>query len=339
MTTRKLPKTPEEFEQYRAAPIPGLPSLTLEGIAEYIKSGRAKRIIVASGAGISCAAGIPDFRTPGTGLYDNLQKYNLPYPEAIFDISYFPDHPEPFFSLASEMLPGKFIPTPAHYFCTLLHRKGIALRFFTQNIDGLEREAGVPESALVEAHGTYFSARCLGCGKEYKLEEIRATLEAGEVVRCECGGVVKPDIVFFGEGLPKRFSKCWKSDLPKCDLLIVMGTSLAVTPFSGIITAVGPDVPRLLINREEVAVGKERLAWVGETLRDVNERNGLFKFGHLLNRRDVFAGGDCQETVVKLVRLIGWEEEFLELLPPSVRGKISPAEQAGVPSSPEVDGE
>jgi NAD-dependent SIR2 family protein deacetylase len=96
-------------------------------------------LIIASDAGISCAAGILDFRTPGTGLYDNLQKYNLPEPEAIFDLDYFPEHPKAFCSLASAMLPGKFAPTLAHYFCAFLYRKGIVLRIFTQNIDGLER--------------------------------------------------------------------------------------------------------------------------------------------------------------------------------------------------------
>jgi len=74
-----------------------LPSPTLEGVAEAIRTGICKNIIVLSGAGISVAAGIPDFRTPGTGLYDNLEKYKLPFPEAIFEINYFKENPNPFF--------------------------------------------------------------------------------------------------------------------------------------------------------------------------------------------------------------------------------------------------
>ncbi|KAJ1351148.1 NAD-dependent protein deacetylase sirtuin-2 [Parelaphostrongylus tenuis] len=80
-----------------------LKSFTLEGIAEFIKTERPSRVIVMSGAGISTSAGIPDFRSPGSGLYDNLQKYNLPDPQAIFDISFFRKNPEPFFELSKEL--------------------------------------------------------------------------------------------------------------------------------------------------------------------------------------------------------------------------------------------
>ena len=85
-------------------PVEGLPELTLEGIAEYVKSGKAKHVVICQGAGISCAAGIPDFRTPGTGLYSQLEKYKLPYPEAIFTLDYFDKRPEPFFLLNKELI-------------------------------------------------------------------------------------------------------------------------------------------------------------------------------------------------------------------------------------------
>ena len=79
-------------------------------------------------------------RTPGTGLYDNLQQYSIPYPEAIFDIDYFHVNPRPFFTLAKELYPsGKYRPNYIHYFVRLLHDKGLLLRMYTQNIDGLER--------------------------------------------------------------------------------------------------------------------------------------------------------------------------------------------------------
>ena len=97
-----------------------LSSLDVDGVVEYIKDGRAKNIIVMAGAGISTSAGIPDFRTPGSGLYDNLKKYNLPNPTAIFDIRYFAKNPKPFFTLAKELYPGSFNPTPSHYFVKLL---------------------------------------------------------------------------------------------------------------------------------------------------------------------------------------------------------------------------
>merc|ERR1719329_2122429 len=99
---------------------PRLASFDLDGIARYIKEYECKRVVVMCGAGISTSAGIPDFRTPGSGLYDNLQRFNLPQPESVFDIDYFRDSPEAFYDLAKEMWPGNFDPTPTHYFLKLL---------------------------------------------------------------------------------------------------------------------------------------------------------------------------------------------------------------------------
>lgn len=80
----------------------------------------------------SLSPGIPDFRSPGTGLYNNLEKYNLPFPEAIFDIEFFKSNPKPFFVLAKDLYPGAFNPTPSHWFIRLLHEKGLLLRHYTQ---------------------------------------------------------------------------------------------------------------------------------------------------------------------------------------------------------------
>ena len=91
---------------------------------------------------MSVAAGIPDFRTPGTGLYDNLAKYNLPEPTAVFDMAFFRENPKPFFDLSKELFPGRFVPTKTHYFLRLLCDKGLVHRVYTQNIDTLERIAG-----------------------------------------------------------------------------------------------------------------------------------------------------------------------------------------------------
>ena len=91
-----------------------------------MKNGKFKKIVVATGAGISVSAGIPDFRSPKIGLYSNLQKYDLPAPQSIFDLAYFKEKPEAFYSLAKEFLDtNKFNPTPTHYFIKLLQDKGI----------------------------------------------------------------------------------------------------------------------------------------------------------------------------------------------------------------------
>jgi hypothetical protein len=109
-----------------------VPSTTLIQIASIINESRD--IIVLSGAGVSVAAGIPDFRTPGTGLYDNLQNYNLPNAEAIFDIDYYRQNPQPFTQFAKEILSkyDRIHPTLTHYFISLLSKRGQLLRNYTQ---------------------------------------------------------------------------------------------------------------------------------------------------------------------------------------------------------------
>lgn len=314
------PKTLAELKDKIPGPVEGLPELTLEGIAEYVKSGKAKHIVICQGAGISCAAGIPDFRTPGTGLYSQLEKYKLPYPEAIFTLDYFDKRPEPFFLLNRELMPGTVKPTFAHYLPRLFDQKGILTRVFTQNIDGLERQAGIPAEKVVEAHGNFYTIHCRKCKAEYKLEDLRKEFETGEVVRCKqkgCNGLLKPDVVFFGENLPDRYHQCSQSDFDDCDLLIVIGTALAVHPFASLIEEPGPDVPRVLFNMEPVGTYKEKLALINDELVDVRDR-GLFKFGHVLNRRDVFVGGDCQRSILRFVRLLGWEEDMRKIVPRDV---------------------
>ncbi|MBN3306501.1 SIR3 deacetylase, partial [Amia calva] len=188
-----------------------------------------KNIIVVAGAGISTASGIPDFRTPGTGLYANMKKYNIPYPEAIFDIDFFTCDPQPFYSLAKDLYPGSYQPNYIHYFVRMLHEKGMLLRMYTQNIDGLERMCGIPEDKLVEAHGTFSSASCHLCYAKFPAKEAKKSILSNKIPKCKiCQGTVKPDVVFFGEDLPQKFC-LYSKDFPKADLLIVMGTSLQIT--------------------------------------------------------------------------------------------------------------
>lgn len=252
---------------------------SVEAIAELIKAGRSRKILVVAGAGISVSAGIPDFRTPGTGLYANLQRFRLPRPEAIFDINFFTRNPRPFFALAREMFPGNFDPTPTHFFLRLLAEKGLLRRIYTQNIDTLERIAGIPADVLVEAHGSFATSTCRKCGANYDLAWLKrkllpveeaasaaaaassasspADLTKVRMSMCDapgCGGLVKPDITFFGEDLPDRFHRLVPGDVAAADMVLVLGTSLQVAPVGGIPFSVGPFVPRLLINREAVGL-------------------------------------------------------------------------------------
>lgn len=274
----------------------------LPWVAERIRSGQAKNIIVMSGAGISVAAGIPDFRSPGTGLYYNLQKYRLPRPTAVFEIEYFHSHPEPFYMLARELWPGSYSPTRVHHFLRLLDHKGVLLRNFTQNIDALETVAGLDRERIVEAHGSFATARCVRCGDGADLEEVRGHVFRAAVPRCaKCGGTIKPDIVFFGENLPERYHARAAADFRECDLLIVLGTSLAVRPFAGLIESVPEDCPRVLINRESV----------GDCFFSFPNRHMDF---HSSGTNDVLWLGDVQDGVSELCSLLGWADELDELV-------------------------
>ncbi|XP_044744489.1 NAD-dependent protein deacetylase sirtuin-2-like isoform X1 [Coccinella septempunctata] len=295
----------EEDDQENEVQI--LDEQSLDGIVKYIQENKCQNIITMAGAGISTSAGIPDFRSPGSGLYHNLQKYNLPHPTAVFELSFFHENPRPFFELAKELYPGKFKPTPCHYFIKLLDDKGILLRHYTQNIDTLERVAGIPGDKIVEAHGTFHTGHCLKCQKEYPQEWMKEIIFRDEVPQCEvCSGVVKPDIVFFGENLPSRFHKMLFSDFPKCDLLIILGSSLAVQPFASLVDRVQRDCPRLLINRERAGQRSGLMALMGV-------RGGL-DFENEKTKRDVFWLGDCDDGCQLLAEKLGWGAELNELI-------------------------
>jgi NAD-dependent deacetylase sirtuin 2 len=303
------PKKPRKQQKYVHTDV--LESSDLEGIAKHLQG--CKNVVVLVGAGMSVGAGIPDFRTPGSGLYDNLKQYGLKFAEAIFDLRFFVQRPEPFYDLCKYLWPGQYKPTASHYFVKLLHDKGLLQRCFTQNIDSLETCAGVPADKVVAAHGNFDSATCIATNEKVPVEEVREAVMSGQdkvkALNEKYGGLVKPDIVFFGENLPSRFMELSKSDLPKCDLLIVLGTSLQVQPFAGLVREVMPDVPRLLVNRERVGEHKGRML--------SRNRSPAFQFD-LPNSRDVFFKGDCDAGVWELARLMGWEADLWALQPPDV---------------------
>ena len=161
------------------------------------------------------------------------------------------------------------------------------MKLFTQNIDCLEREAGVPGDMIIEAHGSFATQRCIECKTDYPGESMKQMVSEKKVPHCtrkSCNGLVKPDIVFFGEALPEAFHR--NRSLPaKADLAIVMGTSLTVQPFASLPSFVGEDTPRLLINLEQV--------------------------GGLGSRADdVLLLGDCDTGVRKFADALGWREEL-----------------------------
>ncbi|KAJ2794267.1 NAD-dependent protein deacetylase sirtuin-2 [Coemansia guatemalensis] len=284
----------------------GNASSTLDSIARMIRSGSVKKVIVMAGAGISTSAGIPDFRSPGMGLYANLREYKLPYPEAIFTIDYFRKNPKPFYVLAKELYPGQFVPTLSHFFVSMLAKKGLLLRHYTQNIDCLERAAGVGSDLIVEAHGSFHEAHCISdrCRKEYAQDWVKEQILSDTIPRCSaCKSLVKPDITFFGEGLPSRFFELLEEDFDACDLLIVMGTSLQVQPFASLTNRVRDSVPRLLINRERV--GEAKMRGPGFDFDGRLDRKAL--------HRDALVLGDCDEACLRFSECLGWTVELVKL--------------------------
>ncbi|KAJ3240834.1 NAD-dependent protein deacetylase sirtuin-2 [Chytriomyces hyalinus] len=306
---------------------------SIESFATYIKENNCRRILVLTGAGISTSAGIPDFRSPDTGLYATLEKYNLPTPESMFSIDFFRKNPVPFYTLAKEMYPGNYMPTPSHFFIKLLAMRKMLKRNYTQNIDNLERVAGINDDLLMESHGSFASATCVGgtwpapdpdstplaelaqtipgCGKQFTQEWVKQRIFANEIPKCDtCNGLVKPDIVFFGEPLPTRFTQCCDVDFDgpeSVDAVIIMGSSLKVTPFSFLHKFVDKRIPRLLINRALVG------DFVGAAVESEDSHAGHRGHQDSFGRDAVFLG-DCDAGCLKLAQLLGMERELAALM-------------------------
>ncbi|EGO24122.1 hypothetical protein SERLADRAFT_370958 [Serpula lacrymans var. lacrymans S7.9] len=183
----------------------------LKAIAKYMKSDSCRNVFVMrfpfavlifTLSGISTSAGIPDFRTPGTGKLSNLAKLKLPYAEAVFELKFFRKNPYPFYVVAKELWPGRYRPTLAHAFIKVLHTKNLLHTSFTQNVDMLERRAGVPPEKIIEAHGSYATQTCIDCKKPYDSAKMKEAIKKLTPPQCEkCKGYVKSDIVFFGEAV------------------------------------------------------------------------------------------------------------------------------------------
>lgn len=205
------------------------------------------RILVFTGAGISTSAGIPDFRGP-EGLYSRVQQeYNLPYAEALFDLDFFHQNPQPFFSFSKELFHQNPQPSVAHRFIADLEKQGRLELIVTQNIDMLHQKAGA--TRVMECHGGYETGRCQTCGATKLQDDFWPAMEEGLVPYCSCGGVIKPDVVFFGENLPESFYTLLENP-PQGDLMLVLGTSLTVYPAAQFALQALGQIPSVLINGE-----------------------------------------------------------------------------------------
>jgi NAD-dependent deacetylase len=185
---------------------------------------KSHHIVALTGAGISTAAGIPDFRGPN-GIYVTHQ-YD---PEKTFDIDWFDTDPRTFFAFARDFLSmlDRVQPTQAHTFLAELEQQGRLWSVITQNIDGLHQKAG--SRNVIEVHGSFQRGHCRKCGHGYSRDELKRKILAEEIPHCDrCGGVIKPDIVFYGEAVPDMEEA--ESEARHADLFLAIGTSLTVYP-------------------------------------------------------------------------------------------------------------
>ena len=187
----------------------------------------SKNIVFFGGAGVSTESGIPDFRSKD-GLYN--QKYKFP-PEQILSHTFFINNTEEFFKFYKEKMNClKYEPNITHYKLSELEKQGKLKAVVTQNIDGLHQKAG--SKNVFELHGSVLRNYCMRCGKFYSAEKV---FNSEDVPRCTCGGIIKPDVVLYEEGLDNDTWDGAVDAIKNADTLIVGGTSLTVYPASGLI--------------------------------------------------------------------------------------------------------
>jgi NAD-dependent deacetylase len=197
----------------------------IEEFAHMLK--KAKYCCALTGAGISTESGIPDFRSPGIGLWTSVD------PIINFSVETFVEKPEVFFAIllpfVEKIRSAK--PNQAHYTLAELERLGLIKTIITQNIDELHQKAG--SKKVLEIHGHLRSGRCIKCGTQFKIEAILEKLtNTNAPPKCnQCNMLIKPDVTLFGDSLPIEFERAI-DELEKCDLLIIIGSSLTVAPAS-----------------------------------------------------------------------------------------------------------
>lgn len=209
-------------------------------------------IVFFGGAGVSTESGIKDFRSVD-GLYHMKFKYP---PETMLSHSFYVSHTEEFYDFYRNQLmsPESIEPNPAHLKLAELEQQGKLRAVVTQNVDGLHEKAG--SKVIYNLHGSIYQNRCVRCGKRFDgLEGARVIRHAAGVPLCPCGGVIKPDVVLYEEGLDQDTIEGAVSAIEQADMLIIGGTSLTVYPASGLIRYYRGD-KLVLINRDETPYDK-----------------------------------------------------------------------------------
>ena len=209
---------------------------------------QSENIVFFGGAGVSTESGIPDFRSTD-GLYN--QEYDYP-PETILSHSFYESNPEEFFRFyRNKMLYLDAQPNAAHKKLAEWEAQGKLKAVITQNIDGLHQKAG--SKNVLELHGSVLRNHCVRCGAFYGVEAVR---DSAGVPRCTCGGVIKPDVVLYEEGLSEDVLAKSVSAIRRADVLIIGGTSLTVYPAAGLVRYYRGD-KLVVINKTALGTGAD----------------------------------------------------------------------------------
>ena len=189
---------------------------------------KSNNIVVLTGAGVSTLSGIPDFRS-NDGLYNQNNKYDYP-PEYLLSSNCFYNHTDIFYDYyKNNMNLLKYEPNIIHKYLKKLEDQHKLLGIITQNIDGLHTKAG--NKLVYEIHGSIYNNYCLKCNKYYDANYL---FKDNKIPKCSCGGIIKPDVVLYGEALPDSFNYAIKL-VEKADLFLILGTSLSVFPASNLV--------------------------------------------------------------------------------------------------------
>lgn len=211
--------------------------------------GTARRLVVLTGAGVSTESGIPDFRSPG-GLWTRYDPTKLTFDRFCASA----ETRRQYWEMGNELYPAlrDAKPNAAHRVLAAFEHRGGLLRLVTQNIDGLHQRAGSSASAIIEIHGTALEVGCLTCGARQARAGVQARFAAGEHdLRCECGGLLKPATISFGQSMPEREMAQAFADAAAADAFLVVGSSLAVYPAADLPrVAVENGAPLVIVNRE-----------------------------------------------------------------------------------------
>ena len=223
---------------------------------------KSNKIVVFTGAGVSTESGIPDFRSKD-GLYNEKNNLLNVSPEFMLSVSCFYSFTKEFYKYYKANMNSLNVkPNIVHEYLAKLEQLGKLKAIITQNIDGLHQKAG--NKNVLELHGTIYKNHCIKCGKEYSAEYV---FNSEDIPRCECGSIIKPNVVLYGEMLPEDFVLAEKY-ISECDLLIVAGTSLIVEPAASLINYFrGKNL--VIINNDETPYDKRATLIINEDLTSV----------------------------------------------------------------------